>query len=108
MSSCRLEPPPASIAKCVCVCFTEYVRSLLLLQGAALHPLLLALRLLTLVADPLLPEGLDAEPVVDQSQVHLSVQPEPTRLEGSRSLSNLTVVAHDCAIPYLLTEVISL
>lgn len=81
------------------------MKSLLLLQGAALQPLLLAVRLLTLVADPFLPEGLDAEPVVDQSQVHLSVQPEPTRLEASRSLSNLTEILYRSIVATLVKNV---
>lgn len=40
-------------------------------ERAPLHPVLLALSVPTLVADPRLPERLDVQPVVDQRHVHL-------------------------------------
>ena len=55
----------AAVSECVELC------CFLLLQRALLHPLLLALSMLTFITDPLLPERLDVQPVVDQSHVHL-------------------------------------
>lgn len=54
-----------TVSECVELC------CFLLLQRALLHPLLLALNMLTFITDPLLPERLDVQPVVDQSHVHL-------------------------------------
>lgn len=56
------------MSSAVSVCRVDGV---LLLERALFHPVLLALGLLALAADPLLPERLDVQSVVNQSCVHL-------------------------------------